>query len=78
MPELKMGKDAFGQREVVGEEKGSFGWRCPGREEEGTQGDEEGLPAPSVHAHMAHPSTEPAPLMVAASLGVMRGTAMLG
>jgi len=32
-----VGKDAFGQREMAGREKGSFGWRGPGREKEGTQ-----------------------------------------
>ena len=73
-----MGKDAFGQREVAGREKGRFGWQCPGREEEGTQGDEGGLPPPSVHAHVADPSAEPAPLVVVASLGVTRGMATLG
>lgn len=73
-----MGKDAFGQREAAGREKGSFGWWCPGRKEEGTQGDKGGLPPPSVHAHVADPSTEPAPPVVAASLGVTRGMVMLG
>lgn len=35
-------------------------------------------PPPSVHAHVADPRTEPAPLVVAASLGVTRGMATLG
>lgn len=76
--ELAMGKDAFGQREVAGRETGSLGWWCPGREEEGSQGDEGGLPTPSVHTCVADPSAEPAPLVVVASLGVTRGMAMLG
>lgn len=35
-------------------------------------------PPPSVHAHVADPSAEPALLVVAASLGVWRWMVMLG
>lgn len=33
----------------MGTEKGSFGWWCSGWEEEGVQGEEGGVPAPSMH-----------------------------
>lgn len=68
-----MRKDANGQREVAG----SFGFQCPGREEEGTQPDRGGLPLPSVHVYVADSIAEPAPLMEAVSLGVMREMAVL-
>lgn len=36
------------ERMSLGTEKGSFGWRCSGWEEEDIQGEEGGVPAPSM------------------------------
>lgn len=69
--ELEMGKNVFGQREgqfwlvVLWQGRG----RHPGRR---------GRSPRSISAHGADPSTEPAPLEVAESLGLMLEVVTLG